>query len=92
MGSQKLNDSEEKLLLALLEFYEEVGPAATPNLKGLHIEAGIEKHQLDESVRSLSKKGFIEYWELSPAVRLTEAGLVYLKGAENDRGKDDPQD
>jgi len=70
-----LSAHEEKLLLCLLFFYREVGPAATPGLSGLDEEAGLERHELEEAVKALREKGLIEYWALQPAVRLTEAGL-----------------
>jgi Mn-dependent DtxR family transcriptional regulator len=70
-----LSAHEEKLLLSLLLFYREVGPAATPGLSGLDEEAGLERHELEEAVKALREKGLIEYWVLQPAVRLTEAGL-----------------
>jgi Mn-dependent DtxR family transcriptional regulator len=70
-----LSAHEEKLLLCLLLFYREVGPAATPGLSGLDEEAGLERHELEEAVKALREKGLIEYWALQPAVRLTETGL-----------------
>lgn len=75
MSVPQLTDPERKLLLCLLAFYQEVGPAATPGLPGLDEEAGLERHELDEAVRRLRDKGLIEYWELQPALRLNEAGL-----------------
>ncbi len=79
MTDHPLTGSERKLLACLLLFYKEIGPAATPGLKGLDEEAGIERHELDEAVRGLRSKGLIEYWELQPAVRLTEPGLVLAR-------------
>ncbi len=70
-----LSSHEEKLLLCLLLFYREIGPAATPGLSGLDEEAGLERYELEEAVKTLREKGFIEYWALQPAVRLTESGL-----------------
>jgi len=70
-----LTDLERKLLLCLLLFYREYGPSATPALKGLDEEAGIERHELEEAVKGLRSKGLIEYWQLQPAVRLTAPGL-----------------
>jgi hypothetical protein len=70
------------LLRCLLLFYREVGPAATPGLSGLDEEAGLERHELAEAVRGLRAKGLIEYWELQPAVRLTEQGLLLAAGLE----------
>lgn len=79
MTDHPLSECEHKLLLCLLLFYKEIGPAATPGLKGLDEEAGIERHDLDEAVKGLRSKGLIEYWELQPAVRLTRAGLVLAR-------------
>jgi hypothetical protein len=70
-----LSHGERKLLLCLLRFYREIGPAATPALKGLDEEAGLERWEISEAVSSLRAKGLIEYWELQPAVRLTPDGL-----------------
>ncbi len=70
-----LDTYEKKLLLCLLLFYKEVGPAATPAIKGLDDEAGMERHELENAVKGLHRKGLIEYWALQPAVRLTRAGL-----------------
>ncbi len=75
MADRSLTDLEQKLLLCLLLFYREHGPSATPALKGLDEEAGIERHELEEAVKGLRAKGLIEYWQLQPAVRLTESGL-----------------
>ncbi len=75
MTDHSLTELERKLLQCLLLFYKEFGPAATPCLKGLDEEAGIERHELEEAVAGLRAKGLIEYWQLQPAVRLTEAGL-----------------
>ena len=76
MTGPPLTDFERKLLHCLLLFYREHGPSATPALKGLDEEAGIERHELEEAVRALRSKGLIEYWELQPAVRLTGPGLT----------------
>lgn len=67
--------AEAALLRCLLEFYREFGPGATPAIKGLDEESGLEVYELDEAIRSLRARGLIEYWELQPAVRLNEAGL-----------------
>lgn len=79
MTDAALTEFERKLLLCLLVFYKEIGPAATPGLKGLDEEAGIERHELEEAVRELRSRGLIEYWELQPAVRLTAPGLVLAR-------------
>lgn len=76
MTGHPLTDVERKLLLSLLLFYREFGPSATPALKGLDEEAGIERHELEEAVKGLRSKGLIEYWQLQPAVRLTAPGLA----------------
>ena len=70
-----VSDCERKLLLCLLDFYREIGPGATPAVKGLGEEAGLEPWELPEAVKALRSKGLIEYWELQPAVRLTPDGL-----------------
>ncbi len=75
MTHMTLSAIEEKLLLCLLLFYREIGPGATPAIKGLDEDAGLERHELEEAVKALREKGLIEYWALQPAVRLTEAGL-----------------
>jgi hypothetical protein len=79
-----LSRSEEKLLRCLLAFYRDIGPGATPGLSGLDDEAGLERHELEEAVRGLRAKGFIEYWELQPAVRLSEPGLRLAVSFEGD--------
>jgi hypothetical protein len=84
--SPPLSPTEEKLLRCLLLFYREVGPAATPGLSGLDEEAELERHELEDAVRGLRAKGLIEYWELQPAVRLTESGLLLATGFEGDEG------
>lgn len=75
MTGHPLTDVECKLLHCLLLFYREHGPAATPALKGLDEEAGLERHELEEAVAGLRAKGLIEYWQLQPAVRLSPSGL-----------------
>lgn len=83
MNPPALSPVEEKLLRCLLDFYREIGPAATPGLSGLDEEAGLERHELEEAIRGLRTRGLIEYWELQPAVRLSETGLrlaVSVKG------------
>ncbi len=75
MTDRALTDIERKLLHCLFLFYKEFGPSATPALKGLDEEAGIERHELEDAVQGLRSKGLIEYWQLQPAVRLTESGL-----------------
>ena len=74
-GDHPVSDTEKKLLLSLLSFYREIGPGATPGLKGLDEEAGLASWELSEAVKSLRARGLIEYWELQPAVRLTPDGL-----------------
>ena len=76
MNERNLSLPESKLLACLLLFYREIGPGATPGLKGLEEEAGLERHELDEAVKGLRARGLIEYWELQPAVRLTREGLL----------------
>ena len=75
MSDARLSDGERKLLFCLLAFYREIGPGATPALKGLDEEAGLERWELSEAVAALRAKGLIEYWDLQPAVRLTPEGL-----------------
>lgn len=75
MSGNNLSDIEKKLLLCLLSFYREIGPGATPGLKGLDEEAELAPWELPEAVKALRSKGLIEYWELQPAVRLTPDGL-----------------
>ena len=70
-----VSDIEKRLLLCLLDFYREIGPGATPAIKGLGEEAGLEPWELPEAVKALRARGLIEYWELQPAVRLTPEGL-----------------
>ncbi len=79
MNDRNLSQPESKLLACLLLFYREIGPAATPGLKGLEEEADIERHELDEAVKGLRARGLIEYWELKPAVRLTREGLLLAR-------------
>ena len=75
MSEPSFSGNERKLLRCLLRFYREVGPGATPGLKGLDEEAGLERWEISEAVAVLRAKGLIEYWELQPAVRLTPEGL-----------------
>lgn len=75
MNRAPLSPAEETLLRCLLAFYREIGPGATPGLSGLNEEAGLSRHELEKAVRGLRAKGLIEYWELQPAVRLSESGL-----------------
>ena len=75
MSDPSFSGNERKLLRCLLRFYREIGPGATPGLKGLDEEAGLEWWEISEAVAVLRAKGLIEYWELQPAVRLTPEGL-----------------
>lgn len=75
MTAASLTDAERALLGCLLAFFREIGPGATPGVAGLDEEAGLDRHELDDAVRGLRRRGLIEYWELQPAVRLTEAGV-----------------
>lgn len=75
MSETDLSGGERKLLRCLLAFYREIGPGATPAVKGLDEEAGLERWEVEEAVAALRAKGWIEYWELQPAVRLTPEGL-----------------
>ena len=75
MSDRSLSGNERKLLHCLLRFYREIGPGATPGLKGLDEEAGLERWEISEAVSGLRARGWIEYWELQPAVRLTPEGL-----------------
>ena len=86
MNDHPVSGNERKLLLCLLQFYRDFGPGATPALKGLDEEAGMERWDLSEAVATLRAKGLIEYWELQPAVRLTPEGLraVLLLPEEGD--------
>ena len=75
MSDIPLSGNERKLLLCLLAFYREIGPSATPGLKGLDEESGVERWEMPEAVAGLRAKGLIEYWELQLAIRLTPEGL-----------------
>jgi DNA-binding MarR family transcriptional regulator len=75
VSDPSFSGNERKLLRCLLRFYREIGPGATPGLKGLDEEAGLERWEISEAVAVLRAKGLIEYWELQPAVRLTPEGL-----------------
>jgi len=87
LTDRHLSQPESKLLSCLLVFFREIGPGATPGLKGLDEEAGLERHELDEAVRRLRAKGLIEYWELSPAVRLTREGLLLAQRIHGNEGR-----
>lgn len=86
MSDARRSDGERKLLLCLLAFYREIGPGATPALKGLDEEAGLERFEISEAVAALRSKGLIEYWELQPAVRLTPEGLRVALRLQGERG------
>jgi hypothetical protein len=75
VSDRSLSGNERKLLRCLLRFYREIGPGATPGLKGLDEEAGLERWEISEAAAALRAEGLIEYWELQPAVRLTPDGL-----------------
>jgi hypothetical protein len=86
LTAPRLSGPESKLLFCLLVFYREIGPGATPGMKGLDEEAGLARHELEEAVKGLREKRLIEYWELQPAVRLTREGLLlaqHLSGEES---------
>ena len=87
MTDRNLSQPESKLLACLLLFYREVGPGATPGLRDLDHEAGLETYELDEAVRGLRTRGLIEYWELSPAVRLTREGLLLAQRIHGNEGR-----
>ncbi len=86
MNDARLSDGERKLLLCLLAFYREIGPGATPAVKGLDEETGLERFEISEVVATLRAKGLIEYWELQPAVRLTPEGLRAVLRLEEEGG------
>ena len=87
MTDPHLSQPESKLLACLLFFYREIGPAATPAIKGgLEEESNLERHELEEAVKGLRAKGLIEYWELQPAVRLTRDGLSLAQRLSGEAG------
>ena len=86
MTDAALSANERKLLRCLLRFYREIGPGATPALKGLDEETGLARWELSEAVTGLRAKGLIEYWELQPAVRLTPEGLRAVLGLPKEGG------
>ena len=86
MTAYRLSGPESKLLFCLLVFYREIGPGATPGMKGLDEEAGLARHELEEAVKGLREKGLIEYWALQPAVRLTREGLFLAQRLSEEEG------
>ena len=86
MTAPRLSGPESKLLCCLLVFYREIGPGATPGMRGLDEEAGLARHELEEAVKGLREKGLIEYWELQPAVRLTREGLFFAQRLSGEEG------
>jgi hypothetical protein len=86
LNAPRLSGPESKLLFCLLVFYREIGPGATPGIKGLDEESGLARHELDEAVKGLREKGLIEYWELQPAVRLTREGLFLAQRLSGEEG------
>jgi hypothetical protein len=86
VSDRSFSVNERKLLLCLLAFYREFGPGATPALKGLDEEAGLERWEIEEAVAALRAKGLIEYWELQPAVRLTSEGLRVILRLQEEGG------
>jgi hypothetical protein len=86
VSDRSFSVNERKLLLCLLAFYREFGPGATPALKGLDEEAGLERWEIEEAVAALRAKGLIEYWELQPAVRLTPEGLRVILRLQEEGG------
>jgi hypothetical protein len=75
LSDPSLSGNERRLLHCLLRFFREIGPGATPAVKGLDEETGMERWEISEAVADLRAKGLIEVWELQPAVRLTPEGL-----------------
>lgn len=71
-----LSFAEKRLLVLLHWFYEEHGPGAAPAIRELDEESGLERHEVEEAVRSLVGKSLVEVWELQPAVRLTISGVA----------------
>ncbi|MGZ6124404.1 MAG: hypothetical protein ACXWLR_05565, partial [Myxococcales bacterium] len=59
VSDPSLSGNERKLLRCLLRFYREIGPGATPGLKGLDEEAGLERWEISEAVSGLRAKGFV---------------------------------
>ena len=86
MSGPSFSGNERILLRCLLRFYREIGPGATPGLKGLDEEAGLERWEISEAVAALRAKGLIEYWELQPAVRLTPEGLRAVLSLPEEEG------
>jgi hypothetical protein len=86
VSDRSFSVNERNLLLCLLAFYREFGPSATPALKGLDEEAGLERWEIEEAVAALRAKGLIEYWELQPAVRLTPEGLRAILRLQEEGG------
>ena len=83
MTFPEVPEIEQKLLACLLQFYRDIGPGATPAIKGLGDEAGLEPWDLDAAVKGLRAKGLIEYWPLQPAVRLSHEGLLLAARLES---------
>jgi hypothetical protein len=86
LSDPPFSENERKLLRCLLRFYREIGPGATPALKGLDEETGMERWEVSEAVASLRVRGLIEYWELQPAVRLRPEGLRAARHLPGEEG------
>jgi hypothetical protein len=86
MNDPPFSENERKLLRCLLRFYREIGPGATPAMKGLDEEAGMERWEVSEAVSTLRAKGLVEVWELQPAVRLRPEGLRVALGLPEEEG------
>jgi len=86
MSDPPFSENERRLLRCLLRFYREIGPGATPALKGLDEETGLERWEISEAVSVLRAKRLIEYWELQPAVRLTPEGLLAVLLLQDEGG------
>jgi hypothetical protein len=86
VSGDPISESEKKLLVCLLGFYREIGPGATPAIKGLDEEADLDPWELPAAVKALRARGFVEYWELQPAVRLTAEGLRHVLALTEEGG------
>lgn len=77
-------ESEMRILKALYELYREHGPAFIINGRSLAQDLELEEGETIRILNRFVSEGYVEYWELGEAYRISSSGIDYMESRKDE--------
>lgn len=76
--------NEILVLKALYEFYKTYGPSFIINGRSLAEDLELEEGETLRILNKFVSEGYVEYWELGEAYRISSSGIDYMEGIKDE--------